>query len=171
MTIRTTLVCLTAAGLATLASLAAAQKPAAESQPVLTVELARREVRMLDDLYKTSVVLINDTFVEQGASAGDAAREIFAVMRKKGWHDARLIDATGKPMNKDNVPKHDFEKKAIEKIKAGETYVDQVVEEAGQKYLRAATVVPVVNNKCVVCHPGNKVGGVLGAVSYKIPVK
>ena len=42
--------------------------------PALTAEQARREVRLLDDVYKTAVVLINDTFVEQGASAGDAAR-------------------------------------------------------------------------------------------------
>lgn len=164
-------ICLVAISFATLAPWTRAEPTAAEGQPVLSVELARREVRMLDDLYKTSVVLINDTFVEQGASAGDAAREIFAVMRKKGWHDARLIDATGKPMNKANVPTHAFEKAAIEKIKKGEAYVDEVVQEDGRKYLRAATVVPVVNNKCVVCHPGNKVGGVLGAVSYKIPVK
>jgi hypothetical protein len=141
------------------------------SAPALSVELARREVRMLDDVYKTAVVLINDTFVEDGASAGDVAREIFAAIRKKGWHDARLLDATGKPMNKDNVPMNAFEKRAIEQILKGEAYYDEVVEEQGRKYLRAATVVPVVNAKCIACHPGHKVGDVLGAIGYKIPVR
>ena len=154
---------------ACLAPLAQAQdKP---EPPALTAEQVRREVRMLDDVYKTAVVLINDTFVEEGASAGDASRLLFAAVRKKGWHDARLVDATGKPMNKDNVPKTAFEKQAIEKILKGEAYCDEVVQEGNRKYLLAATVVPVVNAKCVVCHPGNKIGGVLGAISYKIPLK
>jgi len=137
----------------------------------LTPDQARREVRMLDDVYKTAVVLINDTFVEQGASAGDAARLLFAEIRKKGWHDARLLDATGKPMNKDNLARTPFEKKAIELLLKGETYLDEVVQEGDRKYLVAATVVPAVNAKCVTCHQNHKVGDVLGAISYKIPVK
>jgi hypothetical protein len=28
----------------------------------------------------------------------------------------------------------------------------------------------VVNTKCIVCHPGWKVGEVIGAVSYKLPI-
>ena len=128
---------------------------------------------MLDDVYKTAVVLINDTFVNDGngVSAGDAARELFSAIRKKGWHDARLIDATGEPLNPVNAPKLGFEKTAIEKILKGEAYYDEVVTEGDRKYLRAATVVPVVNAKCVSCHPGNKVGDVLGAISYKIPIR
>lgn len=146
-------------------------KPAKPSP--ITVEQARREVRMLDDLYKTAVVLVNDTFVKDGngASAGDAARLLFAAMRQKGWHDARLVDATGKPMNDDNIARDTFEKMAVQRILKGETYVDEVVRDGEQSYLRAATVVPVVNARCVTCHPGNKVGGVLGAISYKIPVR
>jgi len=147
--------------------------PAAAESARLDPEQARREVRMLDDLYKTSIVLINDTFVTDGngLSAGEAGREIFAAMRKKGWHDARLLDATGKPRNDDNVARDAFEKRAIEKIAKGQAYYDEVVSEGADRYLRAATVVPVVNDKCILCHPGTKVGDVLGAIGYKIRLK
>jgi hypothetical protein len=151
-----------------------AEKPDAEKPaPKLTVEQARREVRLLDDLYKTAIVYINDVYVEDANSvaAGETARDLFAAMKAKGWHDARLVDATGKPLNDENAPADDFEKAAIEKILAGDTYVDQVVSEKSGNYLRAATLVPAINDKCIICHPGNKVGAVLGAVSYKIPVE
>jgi hypothetical protein len=141
--------------------------------PVLTADQARREVRLIDDLYKIAIVYMNKTYVvdDSSVAAGEAARDIFAAMKKNGWHEARLVDATGEPINPDNAPQNEFEKQAIAKILKGEKYVDQVVQEDGKNYLRAATLVPVVDAKCVICHPGNKVGGVLGAISYKIPLK
>jgi hypothetical protein len=164
-----------AVGVAAVALVARAASPEAEkpASPKLTVEQARREVRLLDDLYKTAIVYINDVYVEDANSvaAGETARDLFAAMKAKGWHDARLVDATGEPLNDENAPADDFEKTAIQKILAGETYIDQVVSEKGGNYLRAATLVPAVNDKCVICHPGNKVGDALGAVSYRIPVE
>lgn len=150
----------------------AAEKTAsAEKNPA--VERARREVKMLDDLYKTTIVFITNTYVDSNkdVAAGEIARDVFAAMREKGWHDARLIDATGHPTNDENVPHEGFEKAAIKKILSGTSYVDDVVVEDGKQYLRAATVVPVVNEKCIACHPGYKVGDVLGAVSYKLLIE
>jgi hypothetical protein len=160
-------------GAVALVARAAGADAASPAPSKLTVEQARREVRLLDDLYKTAIVYINDVYVEDANSvaAGETARDLFAAMKAKGWHDARLVDATGKPLNDENAPCDEFEKAAIKKILAGETYVDQVVSEKGGNYLRAATLVPAINDKCVLCHPGNKVGAVLGAVSYKIPVE
>ena len=145
------------------------EKPAA----ALSLEQARREVRLLDDLYKTAVIYINDVYVEDenSVAAGETARELFAAMKAKGWHEARLVDATGEPLNDENIPKNEFEKTAIVKIKSGQPYFDAVVEENDRKFLRAATLLPVVNEKCILCHPGNKVGDVLGAISYKIRLK
>jgi hypothetical protein len=175
--------CLGLVALATAAEKPAAEKPPAKTAakakadespaPRLTADQARREVRLLDDLYKTAIIYMNEVYVEDANSvaAGETARDMFAAMKAKGWHDARLVDATGKPLNEANKPQNAFEKTAIAKILAGETYYDQVVEEDGQSYLRAATLVPAINDKCVLCHPGNKVGGVLGAVSYKIPIE
>src|SRR5487761_1573474 len=131
------------------------------------VERARRQVKMLDDLYKTTIVFITNTYVKTDGdvAAGEIARDLFGVMREKGWHDARLVDATGHPTNDENAPRDGFEKAAIQKILAGETYVDEVATEKGKQYLLAATVVPVVNEKCILCHPSWKVGRVIGAVS------
>lgn len=137
------------------------------------LERTRRQVKMLDDLYKTAIVFMTNTYVkdESDVAAGEIARDLFAAMRDKGWHDARLIDGTGEPINDENVPQEGFERRAMDRILEGEEYVEQVTEENGQAYLRAATLVPVVNQKCILCHPGHKVGDVLGAVSYKLAIE
>src|SRR5262245_51264418 len=89
------------------------------------VDRARDEVKKLDDLYKTAVVGITKTYVEKQADvpAAAVAKAVFAAMHEKGYHDARLIDATGKPKNKQNVAKTDFEKKAVAAMKDGKTYI------------------------------------------------
>jgi hypothetical protein len=136
------------------------------------VRHARQQLKMLDDLYKTTIVFINDTYVtdDGDVAAGEIASSIFTAMRKKGWHHARLIDATGEPINDENSPQEGFEKQATQKILAGETYVDEVIETDGRRFLLAATVVPVVNQKCLICHPGHEVGDVMGAISYRLPL-
>jgi hypothetical protein len=152
-------------------SYAAGDAPQRKSDPA--VERTRRQVKMLDDLYKTTIVFITNTYVKSDGdvAAGEIARDLFAAMREKGWHDARLIDATGHPTNDENAPRDGFEKAAVKKILAGETYVDEVTTEKGKPVLLAATVVPVVNEKCIMCHEGWKVGKTVGAVSYKLPIE
>ena len=106
------------------------------------LERTRETVKMLDDLYKTAVVTLTNKYVEDQAStpAAVVAKEVFQAMHKKGWHSARLVDASGKPKNKDNVAKTDFEKKAVEEMKAGKPYYEEVGEKEGKPVLRAATV-------------------------------
>src|SRR3712207_2757337 len=83
----------------------AAKEP--EKPDAAAVERARAEVKKLDDLYKTAVVGITKTYVEQQADtpAATVAKALFEAMHQKGYHNARLIDATGKPKNKENVAK------------------------------------------------------------------
>lgn len=150
-----------------------ADKPKADPA---AVERARKQVRMLDDLYKTAVVLITEHYVhkEDDVSAGSAARLLFKAMKEKGWHEARLIDATGQPYEEKNSPADEFEKSAIAKIKKGETFVESVIEKDGKTYLRALTPVPVVMDKCVMCHAHYKnaaKGEAIGAVGYIVPVE
>jgi len=128
---------------------------------------------MLDDLYKTAVVSMTKRYVleQDEQPAIKVAQDIFGAMRKRGWHSAKLVDVTGEPINEDNAPKTDFEKEAAREINAGKPYFDRVVGEGKDRRLLAATVVPVVMQKCADCHNHKKVGEVLGFIRYDLPIK
>ncbi len=139
------------------------------------VERARREVRMLDDIYKTSIVLITTHYVDgkESLPAGSAFKALFAEVKKKGWHEVRLLDATGDPYESSNAPKEGFEKRAVAKLLAGQPAYDEVVTEEGKQYLLAATALPVVMDKCILCHEnyrGLPAGKAIGALGYKVPI-
>lgn len=136
------------------------------------LERARESVKMLDDLYKTAVVSITKSYVEDQAvtPAAAVAKEVFAAMHQKGWHSARLVDATGKPKNKENLPITAFEKKAVEEIKGGKTYYEEIGEKDGMPVFRAGTIVPAVLKQCAICH-GGKEGRLLGVITYEVPIK
>jgi hypothetical protein len=119
------------------------------------------------------VVHITATYVraQEVTPAAKVAQKIFKHMEERGWHRARLVDATGTPSNRANLPSTDFEKRAVEQIKGGKPYVDEVATRDGRPVLRAATVVPVVMKQCISCHPGMKEGEVIGALVYEVPIK
>jgi hypothetical protein len=150
----------------------AAQADDKKAPDPAALERTRETIKMLDDLYKTAVVSITNKYVEQqdATPAAAVAKEVFEGMHKKGWHFARLVDATGKPKNKANVAKTDFEKKAVEEIKGGKTYFEEIGEKDGKPVLRAATLVPSVLKQCQTCH-GGKEGRVLGTIVYELPIK
>lgn len=159
---------LTMAGIA----LSAAEKTSSPKKDA-AVERTRQEVKMLDDLYKTLVVLITEHYVKDPTTlpAASASKALFAEMKKKGWHEVRLLGLTDKLFNPDNKPSDAFEQAAAKKLLAGEAGHEEVVEKGGKRYLRAATGVPVVMEQCVMCHPdwkGKK--GNIGALSYTVPV-
>jgi hypothetical protein len=137
-----------------------------------SVERARATVKMLDDLYKTAVVTITNKYVEMQADtpAAAVAKEVFQAMHKKGWHLARLVDASGRPKNKDNVAKTEFEKKAVEQMKAGKAYYEEIGIQDGKAVFRAATIVPAVMPQCITCH-GRRENNLLGTIVYEIPIK
>ena len=139
------------------------------------VERARREVRMLDDIYKTSIVLITTHYVhtDDDLPAGSAFKALFDAVGKKGWHEVRLLDATGEPYEEANTPKKGFEKKAVKKLLDGAAAYDEVVTEGDKRYLLAATAIPVVMEKCIMCHENYrdvKKGQAIGALGYKVPI-
>lgn len=141
------------------------------------VERTRNSIRMLDDLYKTAVVLITENYVNDtdDLAAGSAAQALFKAMRDKKWHDIRLVDATGLPYEPDNSPRDAFEKAAIERLKAGATWHEELVQRDGQRYLRVATPIPVVLEKCAMCHDhyneARKKGQPIGSLMYTLRVE
>jgi hypothetical protein len=177
--IRFALLALLAAGAAlacwTQSPSVAQDKPAGEPDKA-AVERSRKLVRTLDDVYKQAIVLITDKYVhkEDDFPAGSAAVQLFANISKGGSHQVRLLDATGEPYEPENVAKDDFEKEGIRKLKAGEPYYEQVVHKDGKPHLRAMTAVPVVMEKCVMCHAhyaDAKKGEAIGAISYTVPIE
>jgi hypothetical protein len=137
------------------------------------VERAQDTVKLLDDLHKGYVVHITATYVkaQERTPAAHVAKKVFAHVEKNGGPKVRLIDATGSPINKENVPQSDFEKRAIRKLAEGETYVSEVGRHNDRPVLRAATPVPAVMQQCIRCHPGYKEGELLGALVYEVPIK
>src|SRR5262249_40712267 len=137
------------------------------------VARARTTVQMLDDLYKGYVVHITDTYVRarEIKPAASVTKKVFKHMETKGWHTGRLVDATGEPVNRANLPRTDFEKRAVQKMKQGKDYFDEVGEKDGKPVLRAATRVPVVMKACIACHPGKKEGDLLGTLVYEVPIR
>jgi hypothetical protein len=134
----------------------------------------RQQVKMLDDLYKTVVVLVTEHYVKDPSilSAASAAKALFAAMKKNGWHDVRLLGFTDVLFNaKENLPKDAFERKAKKQLLAGKSSYEAVVTKNGKRFLRVATSVPVVMERCVMCHANFKgVEGPIGSLSYTVPM-
>jgi Protein of unknown function (DUF3365) len=137
------------------------------------VERTQQEIKMLDDLYKNALVLINEHYVNKPSDfpAATATKALFAAMEKGGWHEVRLLGLTDVIGDPDDAPKDAFEQAAAKKLVAGQTPDEEVVKKDGKRYLRVATGIPVVAEKCIMCHEnfkGNK--GNIGALSYTVPV-
>lgn len=140
------------------------------------IKQARRTVAMLDNIYKQVIVLITDKYVHDvdDFAAGSAAVLLFKNITDSGSHAVRLIDATGEPYNPDNVAQDDFEREALKQIKAGKQTYDQIETKDGKQFLRAMTPVPVVMQRCIMCHDHYadvKEGEAIGAISYTIPLE
>ena len=143
------------------------------------VERTKKQLMMLDDLYKTVLVLITEHYVKDPATlleecmrlvtspAATASKAVFKAMQEKGWHEARLLGYTNVLLNAaENTPKKGFETRAKEKILAGAANYSEMVEEEGKRYVQMATAVPIVIEKCVMCHSNFKgKAGAIGALS------
>ena len=139
----------------------------------LELEHARKTVRMLDDVYKTYIVLITEEYVDYPSvlPAATLSKRVFKSMNKKGWHKARLLDATGTPFNPENNPKDAFERDAINAMISGKTYFEKIEKIDGKDHLRAVTSVHAVMKGCISCHPSSRVGDLLGGIAYNIALE
>ncbi|HVS37851.1 MAG TPA: DUF3365 domain-containing protein [Gemmataceae bacterium] len=156
--------------------LKAADQPTAAKPSDKDVERARKEVKMLDDIYKNTIVLITDKYVNSPKDypAGRAAVVLFRNISKGGSHEVRLLDVSGEPNNPKNLAADDFEEAGVKQLKDGKDYYEQLVQKDGKPYLRAVTAVPVVMDKCIMCHENYKKakkGEAVGAISYTVPIE
>jgi len=136
----------------------------------------RKQVKVLDGIYKNAIVLVTTHFVteESDMPAGTAFKKLFDVARENDWHNVRLIDATGDPYDAENFAKSDFEKSAIKQLVAGKDYVDKAIFRDGKPILQAATSIPVVMEKCIMCHDNYSdlpKGKAIGALTYEIAIE
>lgn len=144
--------------------------------PAESLERTRKQVRMLDDIYKGAIVTITDNYVNDRETipAGTAFKKIFKAVEEKGWHTVRLVDATGEPYESENVAVDDFDKRAIRELLAGKPWVEAVEQLDGKPQLRVATPIPVVMDKCVMCHSNYASvakGQAIGALIYRVPIE
>ncbi len=103
-----------------------------------------------------------------------AAKALFDSVQKAGFHDVRLIDASGEPYNDENIAKDKFEKAGIKALLAGKKGYEEVTYKKGKPYLRSMTAVPVVMKKCTMCHPNYedvKPGVPVGVLSYTLEIE
>ncbi|MEW4491074.1 DUF3365 domain-containing protein [Thalassoglobus sp. JC818] len=140
------------------------------------VERTRKKVNELDNIFKQTIVLITDKYVhgDDDFAAGSAAVLLFKNISDSGETKIRLIDASGEPYEPENVAKDAFEKAGIKKLKQGAQQHEKVVVDGEKSYLRVMTPVPVVMEKCVMCHAHYAdvpEGSPIGAISYKVPIE
>ena len=145
----------------------------ASGKPDAAVERTRQEVKMLDDLFKNMIVLVDGHYVKNPSDfpAATAAKALWAALKKDGWYDVRILGLTDVIGDQDDVPRDAFEQTAAKKLLAGDTSHEEVVETGGKRYLRVATGIPVVSDNCLMCHAnfkGNK--GNIGVLSYTVPL-
>lgn len=136
------------------------------------IERARRETRMLDDLYKTAIVLVTKHYVDESSdlAAGSAFKVLFKGMKDAGWHEVRLLDGLGKPINDENLPQDEFEKTGIQAVLDGKATYEQVEARNGKRVLRTVTTLPMVMEKCSLCHDNYKDKKIVGGLGYIVPV-
>lgn len=148
------------------------QPPASAVDPALG--RARKQSKMLDTLYKTAIVLITKNYVtgKESMAAGDAFQALFQTMKETGFHEVRLLDATGEPYDEDNSPKNAFEKSAIQAMLEGKSIYEQIEERAdGKRFLQTVTPIPVVMEKCVVCHSNYEGKTIIGGLGIRLEVE
>jgi hypothetical protein len=156
------------------AASAADERP--ETVATAAIERTRKMVRMLDDIYKGAIVTITQHYVNdrEMIPAGTAFKQLFAAIEQKGWHRVRLVDATGEPYNDENVAQDDFEKAAIRQLVEGKPWVELIDGSSTPPKMRVATPIPVVMDKCVMCHAqyaSVPEGRAIGALIYTVPVE
>jgi len=150
----------------------AAGNEASTNEKDRNIRRARRETKMLDTLYKTAIVSVTQTYVQDDSSTAAITtfQPVLKAMKENKWHEVRLVDGLGDPINPENSPNDAFEKKAIQEMLAGKEMIDSVEMIDGKEVLRTMTILPMALDKCILCHENYRGKKIVGGVSYRVPI-
>ena len=150
-------------------SAGASDPPPARPPLRMGLEEARRTTRLMNDIYVIGVLTAHEMYVREpgNPAAVSWGKQVIRQVRAKGWPEAHIFDTTGRPLNPDNNPQDPFEREAGAEFKRGKSSVEKV---DGRLY-RYATSLRIADQSCLGCHVRNKVGDLLGGISFKIELQ
>lgn len=154
--------------LSILRAVTAAPKPAPAPVERVSLAEARRQVRMMDDIYQAAVLSTHKMYVQDPSTPAAViwAKRVINRMKGKGWPEARIFATHDRPLNPENAPADDFERAATAAFKQGKSRFEQVTPTE----LRYATDLRILDEKCIMCHVRSKQGDLAGGVSYRVPL-
>ena len=135
----------------------------------LSLEEARRTVRLMNDIYVTGVLTTHRMYAHEAGTAAAISwgKQVIKEINSRGWPTARVFATHDRPLNPENLPVDAFEKEASAAFGKGQAAFEKV---AGTSF-RYATAIRITEESCLTCHVKNKVGDLIGGVSYQAVLK
>ena len=148
---------------------ASAAEPTKALAQRYTPEEARRTLRLMNDIYVSGVLTTHKMYVlDRGTAAAVTwGKQVINQITAKGWPEAHIFSTTERSFSPDNRPQDEFEKAANLAFQRGKTELERTEGDS----LRYATPLRVTDQSCLMCHVHNKVGDLLGGVSYRALLK
>ena len=129
---------------------AAATELAAAQAAATTVSQARRQAEILHSTLHSSLRVIHDRYYREDEALPIPAAilgEVFKDVETEQHVKLRWLAVEGLAMNSDHKPTDEFERQALEKLKAGERFYEIT---ADGLYRRAAPI--TLSGHCLKCH-------------------
>lgn len=138
--------------------------PAPQARP-LSLDEARRTVRLMNDIYTTGVLTTHKMYASEPGTAAAITwgKQVIREMNTKGWPRARVFGTTDRMLNPENQPADAFEREAGAAFGKGKDAVEKIT---GSTY-RWATPIRITEASCLSCHVRNKLGDLIGGISYQ----
>ncbi len=151
-----------------LAGTASNAKPVAIAQPISLAE-ARRTVRLMNDIYVTAVLTTSKMYVQEPGTAAAVTwgKQVIREVNSRGGPQARIFTTADRPLNPENGAIDAFEREAGAAFVKGEAALEKV---SSGRY-RFAVPLRITDKSCLTCHVRNRVGDLLGGVSYSAVIQ
>ena len=157
------------AGLGLVRPARAQKSPAKHPRSPRSLDEARRTVRMMNDIYISGVLITHKMYASEAGSAAAVTwgKEVIRDINGKGWPIARIFGVGDRMLNPGNQPIDAFEREAGAALTRGKAEF----ERAGPAEYRLAVPIRVTEQSCLNCHARNKMGDLLGGVSYRALIR